>query len=552
MNAAALLPLCAALLCAAQPAIVFENIAASSGVNFVLDNSVTPEKHQVETMISGLAVFDFNNDGWMDLYFVNGAKLPGMDKSDPRFWNRLYRNNRDGTWTDVTEKAGVKGAGYGMGVAAADYDNDGFADLYVTGVNHNHLYRNNGDGTFSDVTKKAGVEGLHPKLGKTWAISAGWFDYNKDGWLDLLVVNYVRWSPEKEPVCRTGEIRAYCSPDSYEGEPNMLYRNNGDGTFTDVSDESGIGKLTGKGMGVAFADYDGDGWTDAFVSNDTFRNFLFRNNGDGTFKETAILAGVAYNQNGKSIAGMGTDFRDVDNDGRPDIFVVAMVGDTYPLYRNRGKGFVDITYIAGIARVTSGKTAWGAGIADFDNDGLKDLFTACASILDNSEEIDHLPSKQPNMVLRNNGKTFDDVSAAAGPAFQVPAAHRGVALGDLNNDGRLDVVVVAQHVKPEIFINRSPAPNNWLTLKLVGRKSNRQGLGAKVKAIPPNGTPLYNHATTSTGFSASSDDRVHFGLGAAASARIEIEWPSGTQQVLEGVKAGQILTVEEPETQGLR
>ena len=268
--------LVAAAVVAASPSIVFENIAEKSGVDFVLDNSVTPEKHQIETMISGVAVFDYNNDGLMDLYFVNGAKLPGMDKSDPRFWNRLYRNNGDGTWTDVTEKAGVKGEGYGMGVAAADFDNDGLVDLYVTGVNRNHLFHNNGDGTFSDITAKAGVAGIDPKFGKTWAISAGWFDYDNDGWLDLFVVNYVRWSPATEPACQTGGIRAYCSPDSYEGEPNMLFHNNHDGTFTDVSQSSGIGRVIGKGMGVVFADYDNDGWTDAFVSNDTFRNLVPR------------------------------------------------------------------------------------------------------------------------------------------------------------------------------------------------------------------------------------------------------------------------------------
>jgi hypothetical protein len=328
----------------------------------------------------------------------------------------------------------------------------------------------------------------------------------------------------------------------------MLYRNNGDGTFTDVSDESGIGKLVGKGMGVAFADYDSDGWIDAFVSNDTFRNFLFRNNGNGTFTENAILNGVAYNQNGKSIAGMGTDFRDVDNDGRPDIFVVAMVGDTFPLFRNRGRGFADVTYISGVAKATSGRTAWGAGIADFDNDGNKDLFAASASILDNSEEIDHLPAKVPNVVLRNTGKAvFQDVSATAGKDFQVPAAHRGTAFGDLNNDGRIDVVVVAQHVKPEIFLNRSPEPNHWLLVKLAGSKSNRQGIGARLRATLPGGVVLHNHATTSVGFSTSSDERVHFGLGPNAKIeKLEIEWPSGTRQVLENVKADQILRVEEP------
>jgi len=527
--------------------IVFENIIDRSGVRFVMDSSTSARKHQIETMLSGVAIFDYNNDGLMDLYFVNGARLPDMDKSDPRNWNRLYRNNGDGTFTDVTEKAGVRGAGFGMGVAAADYDNDGWVDLYVTGVNRNQLFHNNGDGTFTDVTEKAGVAGVHPKLGKTWSISAGWFDYDNDGRLDLFVTNYVNWSLETEPVCKTGDIVAYCSPNSYTGQPNMLFHNNGDGTFTDVSDASGVGKHVGKGMGVVFADYDGDGFTDVFVSNDTYRNFLFHNNGNGTFSEAGILSGVAYNENGKSIAGMGADFRDVDNDGRPDIFVVGMIGDTFPLFRNRGTDFTDVTSAWGIAGATARMTAWGAGIADFDNDGWKDLFAACSSILDNSEQIEHLPSKLPNKVLRNMGGThFVDVSESAGASFGVPQAHRGMAYGDLNNDGRIDVVVTVKDSRPEILINRS-AEKHWLLVKLVGARSNRDGLGARLKATLAGGAALYNHATTSTGLSASSDPRVHFGLGAAQRVeKLEIWWPSGIRQTLENVRADQILTVHEP------
>jgi hypothetical protein len=532
------------------PKIVFDNVVERSGITYQMHNSVTPQKHQVETMLAGVAVFDYNNDGLPDIYFVNGAKLPEMDKSDPAYHNRLYRNNGDGTFTDVTEKAGLQGAGYGMGVAAGDYDNDGFEDLYIASVNHNQLFHNNGDGTFTDVTAKAGVAGVHPKLGKTWGISAGWFDYDNDGLLDLIVINYVNWSIETEPPCKVGEIRAYCSPNSYAGQPNILYHNNGDGTFTDVSVKSGIDKLVGKGMGVAFADYDNDGYTDLFISNDTFRNFLLHNNRDGTFSEMAILSGVAYNENGKSIAGMGTDFRDVDNDGRPDIFVVAMVGDTFPLFRNRGRDFADITSSSGVARATAGRTAWGNGIYDLDNDGNKDLFATCASILDNSDEIDHMPAKQPNLVLRNLGASggfprFADVSKEAGPSFQAPAAHRGVAFGDFNNDGKIDAVVVVQNAKPEIWMNRSPGANHWLILNLQGTKSNRDGLGARVKLTPNAGGPQWNHATTATGFSTSSDKRVHFGLGAATETRVEITWPSGIRQVLANIRADQVLTVRE-------
>jgi enediyne biosynthesis protein E4 len=439
----------------------------------------------------------------------------------------------------------VRGAGFGMGVAAADYDNDGWVDLYVTGVNRNQLFHNNGDGTFTDVTDRAGVAGLHPKLGKTWSISAGWFDYDNDGRLDLFVTNYVNWSLETEPLCQTAGIVAYCSPNSYTGQPNMLFHNNGDGTFTDVSDASGVGKHVGKGMGVVFADYDGDGFSDVFVSNDTYRNFLFHNNGDGTFREVGAASGVAYNENGKSIAGMGADFRDVDNDGRPDIFVVGMIGDTFPLFRNRGSDFTDVTSAWGISGPTGRSTAWGAGIVDFDNDGWKDLFAACSSILDNSEEIDHLPSKLPNKLLRNIGGTrFEDVSAFAG--FSVPRAHRGMAYGDLNNDGRMDAVVTVKDGPPEILMNRSSKENHWLLVKLTGTRSNRDGIGARLKATVAGGRALYNHATTSTGLGASSDPRVHFGLGAAERVdQLEILWPSGIRQVLANVPAGRIVAVVE-------
>ena len=532
---------------AASDLIVFENQIAQSGIPFKMNNSVTPRKHQVETMISGVAVFDYNNDGLMDIYFVNGAQLPGMEKSDPRFWNRLYRNNGNGTFTDVTEQSGVKGNGFSMGVAAADYDNDGWVDLYVAGVNRNQLFHNNSNGTFTDVTAKAGVGGIHPRLGKLWSIGAGWFDYDNDGLLDLFVVDYVELPPEKEPLCKVGEIVSYCAPDVFKGQPNMLFHNNGDGTFTDVSVRSGIGALIGKGMGVSFADYDGDGYTDIFVSNDTYRNFLFHNERNGTFREVGVESAVAYNENGKSIAGMGSDFRDINNDGLPDIFVVGMVGDTYPLFLNRGAEFEDVTGSWGLRRLTAGSTAWGAGIVDFDNDGWKDIFASCSSILDNSEEIDLMPAKQRNILLRNTGKSsVVDVSKTAGPDFQVPGAHRGVAFGDFNNDGRMDAVVVDQNALPELWINRSAGNNHWLLVKLIGTKSNRDGLGARLKVTLPNGSAEYNHATTSTGLSSSSDPRVHFGLGKSDHIRtLEIWWPSGVHQVLEDPPIDRILTVRE-------
>ena len=328
----------------AASAIQFENVIERSKIKFKLKNSISPQRYTFETMTGGVAVFDYDNDGLLDIFFTNGAAIPSLEKSDPSYSNRLFRNNGDGTFTDVTEKAGLQGIGYSMGVAAGDYDNDGFVDLYVTGVNRNQLFHNNGDGTFTDVTEKAGVGGIVPKLGKAWSVAAGWFDYNNDGLLDLFVVNYLNYNIKTATHCVQQGLPAYCSPVDFLGTPNILYRNNGDGTFTDVSEQSHISQYVGKGMGLAFADYDNDGFTDIFVSNDTFENYLLHNNGDGTFTNVAMLAGVAYNAYGNAIAGMGADFRDIDNDGKPDIFETAMFGEGFPLYKNLGDGqFQDVS-----------------------------------------------------------------------------------------------------------------------------------------------------------------------------------------------------------------
>jgi hypothetical protein len=434
-----------------------------------------------------------------------------------------------------------------MGVAAGDYDNDGFVDLYVAGFNCNQLFHNNGDGTFTDVTEKAGVSGIIPGRGKAWAVAAGWFDYNNDGLLDLFVVNYLNYLISTAHRCETDNIVDYCSPNEYLGTPNILYRNNGDGTFTDVSQQSHISQYVGKGMGVAFADYDGDGFTDIFVSNDTFPNFLLHNNGDGTFTDVALVAGVAYNENGKTVAGMGTDFRDIDNDGRPDIFHAAMYGDSFPLYRNLGNGqFEDVTDRTGITAMTTRFTAWGTGIFDFDNDGNKDLFAAGSAILDNSMEVNHKPYPLPNLLYRNLGNlVFKDVSTQVGAGFFAPAPHRGAAFGDIDNDGRIDIVVTVLNGKPQLFMNRSPNHNHWIILKLVGVADNRDGLGTKVKITTANGVQ-YNEATTAVGYNSSSDKRVYFGLGDATVVdRIELAWPTGVKQVLESVAADQILTIIE-------
>jgi len=528
-------------------AVQFENVIEKSKIKFKLKNSVSPQRYTFETMTGGVALFDYNNDGLLDIFFTNGAAIPSLEKSDPSYANRLFRNNGDGTFTDVTEKAGLAGIGYSMGVAAGDYDNDGFVDLYVAGFNRNQLFHNNGDDTFTDVTEKAGVGGIIPKYGKAWSVAAGWLDYNNDGRLDLFVVNYLDYNIKTATPCGSLGLPTYCSPVEFLGMPNILYRNNGDGTFTDVSEQSHISKYVGKGMGLAFADYDNDGFTDIFVSNDTSENYLLHNNGDGTFTNVGVTAGVAYNEFGKVVAGMGADFRDIDNDGKPDIFETAMFREGFPFYKNVGNGqFEEASGPAGLTALTNSITAWGVGVFDFDNDGNKDLFTATSDILDNSMELAHRPYPLPNRVFRNKGgMTFEDASAGAGKSFSVPAPHRGAAFGDLNNDGKIDVVVTVMNGPPEIWMNRSSNKNHWIILKLVGTKSNRDGLGTKVKVTTALGTQ-YNHATTAGSYNSSNDKRVHFGLGSASVIdSIELTWPSGIKQVLKDVKADQILTVTE-------
>ena len=527
-----------------------ENIAASAGVGFVLHNSATPFKYQIEPMVAGVAIFDYNNDGYEDIYFVNGAGIPELMKTGPEYYNRLYQNNGNGTFTDVTARAGVKGEGYSMGVAVGDYDNDGWEDLYVVGVNRNQLFHNNGDGTFTDVTEAAGLKGLDPQRGKTWSICAGWFDYDNDGWLDLFVVNYCVWGLDKDPFCGsefTG-VRAYCHPSKFAPLPDALYHNNRDGTFTEVSAAAGIRPHLGKGMGVAFADYDADGYLDVFVANDTTRNFLFYNNGDGTFSERGLQAGVAYNGDGSALSYMGADFRDVDNDGRPDIFVTAISNETFSYFHNEGGGiFDDFTHPSGLGRLSIFSSGWSNGIFDLNNDGRKDLFSANSHVNDNIGFEMNVPFQQRNSIFANAGDRFVDVSASAGEDFQVAAAHRGCAFGDLDNDGRIDVVVSRFDGPAEVFRNVSPGGNHWLLVKTVGTRSNRDGIGAQIRLESASGVQ-YNHVTTSVGYASSSSRRVHFGLGQdTVVTRLEIRWPSGVRQELRNVPADQILTVREPE-----
>ena len=529
--------------------VVFEELGPASGVDFVLRNSATPRKYQIEPMIAGVALFDYDNDGHLDIYLVNGAEIPALEKTGPRYFNRLYRNQGNGTFRDVTLAAGVQGKGYSMAAGAADYDNDGWQDLYVAGVNRNQLYRNNGDGTFSAVTAKAGVAGIHPRFGKTWAVAAGWFDYDNDGWLDLFVANYVVWDFDKDPFCgwEHTRVRIYCHPSYFEPLPNFLYRNNGDGTFTDVSAESGIGRYVGKGMGVAFADYDDDGDLDVFVANDKARSLLFRNDGKGVFTERAIPAGVAYNGDGRMLSCMGVDFRDIDNDGRPDLFITALTNETFPYYHNEGGGiFDDFTRRSELARLSITMSGWSNGIYDLNNDGWKDLFSVNSYIEDIDHIITNYPYRQRNAVFANRDGRFVDLSGGAGAGFQTAGAHRGCAFGDLDNDGRVDVVATRFDEPARIFRNVSPRKQHWLLVELVGSRSNRDGIGAKL-VLESAGGVQHNHVTTSVGYGGSSDRRVHFGLGPDETVkRLEIRWPSGIRQQLTNIPADQVIRVEEP------
>ncbi|HEX4785771.1 MAG TPA: CRTAC1 family protein [Candidatus Sulfotelmatobacter sp.] len=519
--------------------IRFQNAVPACGLDFVLRNDAGGRKYQVETVLGGLGVIDFDGDGWPDLYCVNGAALPALQKTDPKFFNRLYRNNRDGTFTDVTHKAGLQGHGYEMGVAVGDYNNDGFEDIYVVGVHGNTLYRNNGDGTFTDVTKAAGVSGASAQGHKLWSVAAAWVDYDNDGHLDLIVSNYCDWTPGEDPVCGglNEADRAYCHPDKYRAEPMLLYHNNGDGTFTEVSEKAGIGNLFGKGMGIAVADYDSDGHPDIFIANDNDRNLLIHNLGAGKLKEAGMAAAIAYNGDGRQISGMGADFRDFDGDGLPDILMTGLRNETFELFRNNGKGaFEDASASSGLLALSRPWSGWSCGFVDFDNDGRLDIFVACGG-LDTNEP-------QPNRVLHNVRGKFVDVSADAGPDFSIARVHRGAAFADFDNDGRMDAAVTSINGPVELWMNRSPM-QHWLQLKLKGTRSNASALGAKVICHGSQRMQV-SFVANSVGYACASDSRVHFGLGDDSKVSIEIQWPSGVVQKMKDVMCDQRLSVQEP------
>ncbi len=545
----------------AQPAIPgkFTDITAASGVAFNAVASHTSRKYLLETMGSGVALFDYDNDGLLDLFFVNGATLDDPTpkgsipaKRSPKEWNRLYHQRKDGVFEDVTEKAGLQGMGYGMGVAVGDYDNDGYEDLYVTGYGGNHLYHNNGHGAFTDVTIPSHTGG-DPTPGFGWSTSAAWVDLDNDGLLDLVVLRYVQWDFD-DPWCGEHKegYRAYCHPDLFPPISPLVYRNNGNGTFTEVAAKTGLA-VPAKGLGIAIADYDRDGLIDLAIANDSMPEFLYHNLGQSKFEEVGLASGIAVDGNGRTYAGMGIDFEDYDNDGLPDLVVTNLANQMYALYRNSGDGsFSYNTHVAGLARMTLLHSGWGIRFLDYDNDGLKDLLIAQGHDLDTVElSYPQIQYKESPLLARNMGNgVFSDVSAQSGAVFSQRWVGRGLAIGDLNNDGRLDAVFTANGGPASILRNDTLTGNHWITLLLVGHKSNRDAIGAQIKVTTSRGSQ-YSTVTTAGSYLSSSDKRAHFGLGPDSIVKsIEIRWPSGIRQTLTNVKADAILTIDEPSSTG--
>jgi enediyne biosynthesis protein E4 len=518
-------------------------VSPLKGVDFLLRNSPTSRKYLIETMPGGVALLDYNNDGLLDIFLVNAGRVPHpllspahFDRHNPLYWNRLYRQNKDGTFTDVTVQAGLQNAGdtnYGMGVAVGDYDNDGFPDIYVTNFGRNILYHNNGDGTFTDVTAKAGV------AAGGWSASAGFLDYDNDGYLDLFVTRYLDWTPEKSKTCGRIDQPMYCPPGEFPPATNVLYHNRGDGTFEDVSVPSGIAAKPGHGLGVAFADYDGDGFTDIFVANDAIEQFLFHNNGNGTFSEVALDSGAALSNSGKKLSGMGVVFQDYDNDGLPDLVVTQLPHEPYVVFHNDGKGAFSAQELeAGFGAISGNVSGWGVGLEDFDNDGWKDVFVAQGHVFDNVQRYDNsLTYREPPLLALNHKAHFEKGDTGS----TLPVAGRGAAFGDINNDGWMDAITTSLGEHPQFFLNRG-GKSHWLTITLRGKRSNRDGFGARVEV---NGQVRF--ATAAGSYLCSNDKRLHFGLGDVDTANVEIRWPSGIRQTLRNSKANQFIVIEESE-----
>lgn len=526
----------------------FVDITAASGVRFQHLASHTSRKYLPETMGSGVALFDYDNDGRLDIFLVNGAPIADPTpkgtiprKTGPRYWNRLFHQKSDGTFEDVTERAGLQGAGYGMGVAAGDYDNDGYEDLYVTAYGGNQLYHNNGNGTFTDVTQQAGV------AGGGWSTSAAWVDLDNDGLLDLVVLRYLQWDFDDIWCGEHKEgFRAYCHPDTFKAVAPLVYHNDGNGRFTEVGHKLGL-DLPGKGLGIAIADYDRDGRIDLFVANDSMPEFLYHNKGNGTFEEDGLMSQVAVDEDGRTYAGMGVAFDDLNNDGLPDLVVDDLANQMYAIYQNAGDGtFTYTTKTSGMGRMSLLHSGWGLGLIDYDNDGWKDLLIAQGHDLDTIELTNpQLRYREPLLLVRNTGRGLADVSAASGAVFHQAWVGRGLATGDIDNDGRIDAVVSTNDGPAYVIRNDTKTGNHWLTLKLVGHQSNRDAIGATVKIVTPKGAQ-YATVTTAGSYLSSGDKRVHFGLGPESTVQtIEIRWPSGIRQTLKSVPADRLLAVDE-------